>query len=374
MNRFFLSVCMLLFLASTGVAQESSLENADGNSDGKVTVKEFVEYASEKLQGFDQLKEFAKKVDADGDGEISGKEFEGRMEILQSMMRGGEESEKQKSADKKQKAEKTNKKKVQDKSVVEAYEKLKKHFKSSDLKKAANMMTKAAQDQFAAEQFMTAKSMLEMDMPMQMPGFDEVLDNLEDVFEKHDLDDIEFDIEGMMRFEMSVDGLDEDEDEGEDKADKKDKDKSDGKKAKSKSDVEKNAAKSLESQMKKAYAPVLKGLDKKGKRWEIVSDLWNAQKGSPFQMSPLTGNVEDHEVEGKLAYVRVKIVPPQMDDESGMMMQIMSPPMYLKMEKEAGSWKYAGLDMKRTQKAMEEFMKNQPGLMVPGDEMDDDDF
>ncbi len=81
-------VMMLLLLCQTGNAQNSSAKDADKDSDGKVTVKEFAEYAEAKLQGADedQVKAFAKKVDADNDGEISDAEFAKRMDVLQEVM------------------------------------------------------------------------------------------------------------------------------------------------------------------------------------------------------------------------------------------------------------------------------------------------
>ncbi len=74
-----------VLMTQVAVAQESALESADGNSDGKVTVAEFTEYAGAKLQGFDRLEDFATKVDADGNGEISAEEFEARVTVLRGM-------------------------------------------------------------------------------------------------------------------------------------------------------------------------------------------------------------------------------------------------------------------------------------------------
>lgn len=93
--RFLLMLAGGLFL-STGVAsaQDSALSALDSDSDGKVSVKEFADYASGKLNGFSKLDEFAKKVDADGDGEISETEFTNRHEALSEMaeaMQAGEE-------------------------------------------------------------------------------------------------------------------------------------------------------------------------------------------------------------------------------------------------------------------------------------------
>ena len=74
-----------VLITQIAFAQDSSLTNADANSDGKVTVAEFSKYAGTKMQGFDQLEMFASKVDADGNGEISEKEFEARRDVLQNM-------------------------------------------------------------------------------------------------------------------------------------------------------------------------------------------------------------------------------------------------------------------------------------------------
>lgn len=97
----FRATVMLAILSFAGTAAAQDLATADGNSDGKVTVKEFVEYASGRLQGFDQVEAFAKKVDADGNGEISDAEFEKRREILQAMTsEASQETEAQGSSDK----------------------------------------------------------------------------------------------------------------------------------------------------------------------------------------------------------------------------------------------------------------------------------
>jgi len=81
-----LAIAVGLALATNvAIGQEVALKSLDTDSDGKVTVKEFSEYASERLPDFDQMDAFAKKVDADGNGVISEDEFSGRREALQSM-------------------------------------------------------------------------------------------------------------------------------------------------------------------------------------------------------------------------------------------------------------------------------------------------
>ena len=81
-----------LLICQSGVAQESSLKSADTNSDGKLTVEEFKEYAEKRLQGFDKVDEFVGAVDADGNGEISETEFGKRRDTYLAMRSTQEEA------------------------------------------------------------------------------------------------------------------------------------------------------------------------------------------------------------------------------------------------------------------------------------------
>ena len=85
------SCSIVLLLCQFSNAQGPTLKSADSNADGKVTVKEFKDYASGKVQGFDKMDEFIGKVDADGNGEISEAEFGNRRQIFQSMAAGEQE-------------------------------------------------------------------------------------------------------------------------------------------------------------------------------------------------------------------------------------------------------------------------------------------
>jgi len=75
----------VLLLCQSSIAQESVMADLDLNSDGKMSVDEFKTYASGKLEGYDQMDEFAAQVDSDGDGEINEIEFANRMQVLQKM-------------------------------------------------------------------------------------------------------------------------------------------------------------------------------------------------------------------------------------------------------------------------------------------------
>jgi len=95
-----LAVAVALLLgANTAIGQETDLKTVDADSDGKVSVKEFSDYAGTRLSNFDQLEAFAKKVDADGNGEISAEEFGARMKVLQAMMQPQEDQKKAEAAE-----------------------------------------------------------------------------------------------------------------------------------------------------------------------------------------------------------------------------------------------------------------------------------
>ena len=92
--RSFLCFCsVVLLICQSSVAQDAALDSVDSNTDGKVTLEEFKSYAQGRLQGFDKIDQFAGAVDADGNGEISEKEFGNRMQVLQEMANGSQEAE-----------------------------------------------------------------------------------------------------------------------------------------------------------------------------------------------------------------------------------------------------------------------------------------
>ena len=95
--RLAITVGMLL-ATNVAIGQETTLKSVDADSDGKVSVKEFSEYAGERLGDFDQLDAFAKKVDADGNGEISQAEYDARREVLQGMVQPQDGAKKEKAA------------------------------------------------------------------------------------------------------------------------------------------------------------------------------------------------------------------------------------------------------------------------------------
>ena len=104
--------------------------------------------------------------------------------------------------------------------------------------------------------------------------------------------------------------------------------------------------------MDKIKAEIKATLDKNDQRWEIVAALRDAQKGSPFERDVFAGNVDDSDVEDDAVFLTVLRVVP------GRKIAI---PTVLKMTAEKGNWKYAGIDRKRTGKAMRQLVRGLSG-------------
>jgi len=84
-SSFLMSTLLVVLVASSALAQESGFSSIDKDEDGKVTTSEFKSYAETRLQGFDRMDDFLKRVDADSNGEISKDEFAKRRDLLETM-------------------------------------------------------------------------------------------------------------------------------------------------------------------------------------------------------------------------------------------------------------------------------------------------
>lgn len=351
-----LTIALTLVFCSHAYAQESDSSVADSNEDGKVTVAEFESYADGKLPEFEMLKEFAKQVDADGNGEISEEEFSNRMNVLRSLTSPAEK-DKAGEMPKKQKKEKPAK----DNAAKKTFEKMSKLMADKKLSEAAEFMTKQAQDDFATMQLVSSIAMLDMEMPMPMPKFEDTVDRIDDVLIKYDLNELEIDPSKMFRVEMSVDGMVEEEEEDE----KEEMGESDGdneRKADDKTETadkpDRDKTKSKEADDTGAMA--LKALDKDGKRWEIIGELLEAKSVSPFGMNPLTGKVTKFELHDEnTAFLELSAAEHDNDEGNGVVIQLVTPPTVVRMTKSNNEWKYDGRDEKRSRKAMKEFMLEQ---------------
>ena len=148
------------------------------------------------------MEQFVKAVDADSNGEISQTEFEGRMEILQSIASAAERTTEKRKVDSK----KTPKKNLP---AIKSFEKLKAMIKKNKLAEAAKLMTKRGADEFAVSQVVSAIGMTKMELPVPMPKIEEAIDEIESVVIEHKLEKLQLDTSKMFRMETTIDGLDE---------------------------------------------------------------------------------------------------------------------------------------------------------------------
>ncbi len=327
-----LLACLLTGLGSLGMAQETELASLDGDSDGKVSTAELKTYVEGKLPGFEKLDEFLKQVDADENGEISQDEFDSRMETLAAVqeMEGDGEGD---SDQAEEKSDHSN-----DEEAIEAAEKafqgIVKSVSDEDWNAVGEKMTKEACDDFCYETVMMAVAFAGMDMPADVPGIADLQDELQDVVDTFGLDELDLDVDSMMQMEMGDGGADEDSPEKEE----------------------------MDAKQEEEKKKVIAALDKDGKRWEVIAAIWDAQSESPFQMSPLAGEVEESELDGEVCYLTVVVKPDMPGGGGGVQMQIMSPPSIIRIEKTDKGWMYGGRDDERTQAAMEEFMEEMQGM------------
>lgn len=327
MNKSILFFLLLVAVSCTQVpAQESDLSSLDTDSDDKVSVVEFKEYVATKLDGFDKLDEFAKRVDANKDGEISEEEFAGRMGILQTLMNSDQEVDNETSIDE---SKNNDDQKKAETAVRASYNQIKKHLMKNDWEAASKFMTKTTADKEVAGQVISAIGMLGMDIPAGIPGMEDSLDEIDAVIDKYDLDDLEIDANSAMMMQM-----------GEGNSDALD----------------------------ATHKNILDTLDKNGQRWAICNDLNKALATSPFSMNPLTGAVDDISFENGKAIVEIDMAGDSVGGAGNMQVQIMAPPIFYNFAIHQGVWKSEGVNRKKTSEAMKEFAENMPGMeMGEGD-------
>lgn len=334
----------LSVVAGSVAAQDPDLKSLDENSDDKISVAEFQAYAESRLPGFEQLKLFAKKVDANADGEISADEFSNRMEILEKI-RSGESDDMDADNQPDSKKPKPDKKPTtvpasKDKSGVnDAFTKMKTLIKKNDWQAAAKLMTTEAADRTATELVTKGLGMCQIELPMPMPQLEDAIDDMDSVLTKYGLDKLGIKTKPMVKIELGTHDEDEEESESAEPDEKQ-----------------------VEANRKKNSDKIIEALDKDGKRWQIVGELWEAIASSPLGMNPLVSKAEKITVDGDKAVLEVKHVPSDVDnDQPGVMIQIMAPPMFLNFQKSNGDWKYTGLNEKKIKEAMKEFQENMPG-------------
>ena len=330
-------IAISLFLAPTFcLGQDSGFDGLDTDSDGKVTKKEFQEYAEGKLPDTDQLDKFADMVDADKDGEISEDEFDGRMEKLQSLNQTPDDS------DKEEKKEKTEEETKRIDEATKAYDALAKLVSKGDWEKATKSMTKQASDDYAVGMVTQSLSLTQMALPPQMDNeaVNDAKEATEKVLKKYKLNDI--DLSSLLKNRNPKGGDDKDSDDTEMTPQEKAK-------------AKREETKAMQVKLK---AEIMAAIDKDEKRWEIVDALRSAQEEISFNRDVLAGKVGDSDADKNTVFLTVT-----QDANVGQI----AIPIVAKMKAEKGKWKYTGIDSSRTQKAMQKMMKRLRSGAKPAD-------
>ena len=228
--------------------------------------------------------------------------------------------------------------KPESKGSRETFNKIQQLVRKGNWNEATKFMTKNAQDEIIVSQVIGAIGLTKMELPVPIPQLEDTIDDIDNVLTEYRIDTLNIDTSSMFKFSFS---MGDDADESEDK--------------------DLNKKENVKSQMAKQSEKILKHVDASGKRLEILSELWDAKKSSPFSMSPLNGKVKQIEKESDdVHYLEVSVSPAESDGGTGVSIQVMTPPTALRMIKKDGLWKLDGNDEKRTENLMKEFQKNSP--------------
>ena len=339
--RYLFFIALSFCLAPTFChGQDSGFDGLDTDSDGKVTKKEFQEYAKGRLPDFDQLEKFADRVDADKDGNITEDEFEDRMEALQALSQEMADGD-----DKKKEMSKEDLKMVEE--ATKAFEATAKLVSKDEWEEAAKGMIKKARDDYAMSVVTQSLSLTKMKLPpqMQVPAISDAKDATADVIEEYKLGDIDISF-----FLSRPDPADSDNADDEDMTPEE--------KAKARQDKAKAMIVERRARQDKLTAEIMKALDADDKRWEIVAALRKAQEGSPFSRDPFVGKVSDSDIDDNAVFLTVS------RKTSGGQVAI---PTVVKMTEEKGKWKYAGMDQSRTQNATRKMMQRRGRNRAPAE-------
>ena len=316
--RFLFFIALSLFLSPAFCqGQVSKFTDLDTDSDGKVTKEEFKKYAKGRLPDFDLLDEFTDQLDVDKDGVISETEYDGRMEALRALNENGGKKKELTSEDLEKIAE-----------AKEAYKSLAELVSQGDWEKAVKEMTKKASDDYAIGMVTQSLSLTQMKLPPQMDtdAVNEAKDATIDVIKDYKLDDID------MKFFLKNP-------------------KGDGDYATPQEEA-KARQKNAKAQQAKLKAQILTAIDANDQRWEIVTALRKAQKGATFNRDVLGGKVSESDIDDKAVFLTV------VQDVAVGQIAI---PIVARMTSEEGKWKYAGIDPRRTQRAMQLMMQKRRG-------------
>ena len=216
-------------------------------------------------------------------------------------------------------------------------EKISDLIEEGDWEQAKTHMTESAWDGWCERLVVKCHSMakMEMNLGVEIPGFEESQDEIEEVFKEYKLDEIE-----ITNSILEIRGNASRGDSGE-------------------TDEERETR-------ERQHQQILATLDADGKRIEIVGELWDARSTSPFDVTFFGGKVEMEEAgeESDVESCFLTITPTVASDESegsGISFKVMAPPVVINMVKNDGVWMFDGLNMERTAEESKAFQPEIPG-------------
>ncbi len=114
--------------------------------------------------------------------------------------------------------------------------------------------------------------------------------------------------------------------------------------------------KGYSAQLKKLKQEVKKVLAKADDQWEVVKQF---RRNSPEFMPDLfNSKVKQVEFDNGKAYVHLEIQFEMPEAEAGVVIEAVSPPVAVRFQQNMGEWLYDGIDEKKTEALMKEFMKD----------------
>ena len=223
--------------------------------------------------------------------------------------------------------------------AVKVMQEINQHMKAGEWNEVADRMTEKAWDDWCETLVVECISLagIEIDMGFAMPGMEKAQEEINDVLEKHELDQIEIETPSI-EIHMGEAGDDDQEE-----------------------DIEVEDSEDVSDEQSRK---ILDALDADNDRYAVVQELWKARSSSPFSATVFGGKVEKQETENEV--VNLTITPTVVtseDDQPGVVIQIMAPPVVVNIQKVKGTWKYAGTNEEKSAEAMKNF---KPDMMMDG--------
>ncbi len=212
---------------------------------------------------------------------------------------------------------------------------IKNHIAKQQWDAASKLMTGEAWDDFCAQLVVEAITLTNIEFEFMMPGIEETQDKLADVLKKYGLDQLEVKVPSIeIRKTHGGGGEESEEIEADIKA----------------------KLKERQAKRQEQNKEMLVALNKIPDRFAVVNELWQAQKGSPITKDLFSGTIEEQKIDGDSAVLKIKLGTSRSGSEdSGAVIVIEAPPVFVNLSKQDGDWKYCGINREKTMEALKNF-------------------